>query len=408
MDKNKRQAVVIGINKYKDANIPRLSGAVNDAKEISQRLKDNGDFTVADNHILLNEEADCKSIRKAVSDLLWQTDECELALLYFSGHGFQDGYGNGYIAPYDMVKDEPFVLGINMKELKDIVMLSPNKQCVLVILDCCYSGIPTKGDKSSQEIVTSFDSYFKEFDGKKEGEGKIIFASSGEDQKSREFEPDGANCHGIFTYHLLAGMDGEASDNAGTITLDSLHNYVDNKFTEKKQRPKFYAAGSSQLNQIKITVASDKFEKYISEKLAVAGNVLHETDSIDSLDLINSTCHIHEVLSLVNNNDQAVLLKKEINDILIDWRNLVNVWFNDNELDIRPKITRGFQALEDIVQAMKFQEIVKLDNDEKKLLVLLLDVSRKKITNERFVEKCGFLINPKNPLGPAPNSPNIR
>src|SRR5260221_13322641 len=47
-----RQAVVIGVNKYEDDNIPELKGAENDAAEVRQRLadKESGGFKIEDRH----------------------------------------------------------------------------------------------------------------------------------------------------------------------------------------------------------------------------------------------------------------------------------------------------------------------------------------------------------------------
>src|SRR6266481_7567039 len=104
-----RRAVVIGVNKYEDDTIPELKGAENDASELHQRLSDleSGGFEIRKEHFLVGPKATCDAIRKAISDLLWKTDSSTLSLFYFSGHGFHDDYGNGYIAPWDMRRDEP-------------------------------------------------------------------------------------------------------------------------------------------------------------------------------------------------------------------------------------------------------------------------------------------------------------
>ncbi|HUJ89239.1 MAG TPA: caspase family protein, partial [Syntrophorhabdales bacterium] len=184
-----RRAVIIGINKYADGEIPELAGAENDAREMYEKLRDYGGFEIAKNHFLIGPDATYKAIRKAISDLLWETDKCYLSVLYFSGHGFQDGYENGYIAPYDMKASEPFVCGIDMEELKQVFLKTRNKDCALLILDCCYSGIPTqgKGSAAAAEIEAPFEKRFGAIrEETKTGAGKIILASSGKDERSRE------------------------------------------------------------------------------------------------------------------------------------------------------------------------------------------------------------------------------
>src|ERR1700674_2211187 len=140
-----RRAVVIGVNKYEDESIPELKGAENDATELHERLtdRDSGGFDVADGHFLVGKEATSDAIRQTLSDLLWKTDSSDLSLFYFSGHGFQDEYGNGYIAPWNMRRNDPMVRGIRMSYLTDLLLTATLKKTAMMILDCCYSGIAT-------------------------------------------------------------------------------------------------------------------------------------------------------------------------------------------------------------------------------------------------------------------------
>jgi uncharacterized caspase-like protein len=62
-----------------------------------------------------------------------------LVILYFSGQGIVDENKEGYLAPYDMDPEDPFLYGINMKELRNVISKSKNKASVVMILDCCYA-----------------------------------------------------------------------------------------------------------------------------------------------------------------------------------------------------------------------------------------------------------------------------
>ena len=88
-----------------------------------------------------------KNIRSAMSEILWEANSYDLILFYFSGHGFVDVYNTGYIAPYDMLREKPFVCGINMRELNYMLSTSLNKKNIVLILDVSYSGIAMKGFK---------------------------------------------------------------------------------------------------------------------------------------------------------------------------------------------------------------------------------------------------------------------
>jgi hypothetical protein len=248
-----RRAVVIGINTYEDPDVkPALNGAENDAREIFARLKKFGDFNVdRDRHLLLNENATCDNIRQAISDLFWKKDPCDVAVLYFSGHGFLDDYGNGYIAPWDHIYADPLVRGIRMQELREYFLAKNNKTGALLILDCCHSGVtaeirPQKGG-TTEMPGRLYESLTGE-QAKSLGSGKFILASSGANEKSREmrcrhklrsldkktddiaFEDFEEHDHGVMTYFLLEGMSGDAAED-DEVRIGTLYDHVQNQMS---------------------------------------------------------------------------------------------------------------------------------------------------------------------------------
>jgi Caspase domain len=274
-----RRAVVVGINRYKRAvedNIQVLTGAENDAQEMYERLKrtETCNFEISANHLLKGESATYERIRIAISDLLWKTGICDIALFYFSGHAIVDSYGVGYLAPYDMFKNDPTVFGLKIQDLKDLVKNSVDRKAVILILDCCYSGLATKGDPR-----TDFD---RNLDGA-EGEGRIIIASTEADAVSREI-PDYTHsnrekphAHGIFTSHLIDGLDGDAADRGGKISINGLLTYLDNKMTGvKKQRPRHSVSEGSKTDQIMIGFVPGTYYRFIENELIGAKNIIEQ------------------------------------------------------------------------------------------------------------------------------------
>ena len=121
-----RRAVIVGINRYANDKM-NLQGAVHDAEDIRSILKQYGPFTVEDGHFLTDERATMVAVREAISDLFWDTGDCELALFYFSGHGHRDHYNYVYLLPHDANNKEPFVKGIRIQELKDLFLRAEPK-----------------------------------------------------------------------------------------------------------------------------------------------------------------------------------------------------------------------------------------------------------------------------------------
>jgi hypothetical protein len=408
MEKSIRQAAIIGINNYKDPTIPPLSGAVNDATEIYRILKEYGEFEIADNHFLTNENAKCISIRKVISDLLWKSEPCDLTLFYFSGHGFKDGSGNGYIAPHDMIKSEPIIYGIKMQELKELILNSKLKQSVLLILDCCYSGIPTANEKAMPEASSSLQDYFGQLSKETDGKGRFIFASSGEDQKSREDENEvngKKTCHGIFTYHLIKGLDDGAADVQGYINLLSLRNYIEGKFLGQEKVPQFYEAGASQLDQILIATASGKRQKFIADSFIWIENWLNNRDDstrVDPGSLIRAANQIGLILERSTANDKAKQLRDEIDLGLKEYWKLVNEWLTNDPCEIRISKYKLYNELDKLISKdIGYAEATKFDERNKKLFANLCDVSIGKIEIDTFIRRCEFVSQPGSKSTPS-------
>jgi hypothetical protein len=243
-----RRAVVVGINKYEDPAVrPELKGAENDAREVFARLKKFGGFDIDKNkHLLLGDTATCVNIRRAISDLFWKKDPCDIAVFYFSGHGFLDDYGNGYLAPWNHEYKDPLVHGIRMQELREYFLANNNKTEALLILDCCHSGVTAEAKKGTADLNGRFYDSLTNNHVSVIGNGKFILASSGADEKSRElnaahgirildkkldeleFDDLEKHDHGVMTYHLLEGMNGGAAD-GDKVKIGRLYDYVRDK-----------------------------------------------------------------------------------------------------------------------------------------------------------------------------------
>jgi hypothetical protein len=397
----KRRAIVVGINNYSDGSIPPLEGAENDASDIYERLKDPeiGNYDIPAGHFLIGKEATCAQIRRAISDVFYKTDEsCDLAVFYFSGHGHElDYYNEGYIAPYDMSMEHPLVYGIKMSELKQVIsksVESTHVKCAIAILDCCYSGIATKGEKSLSDPGTKYEEHVKDFSSE---EGIIVLASSGEDQKSREItlkhkDETAPHAHGAFTYYLLEGLDGEASDSDGNICLGRLYEHAKAQVkTVRQQQIKLYAADASGIGTLQIAVCPRKYNERIELKIRDAVDC-YQTD--DPSVLISAVGPVAYVLERKPNYEKALELKNRINADLAKYQD-AGSWLALNKLLIKPKIQYAFQKLERFIVCFPdFDNIAKLDQDTQILLANLCEVSIGKISTETFIASCKPFNNP--------------
>ena len=126
----------------KKNNIPKLTNAVNDAKELAKVLKNIG----FDNIIELY---DNKATKKEILSLIYnklskEIDKNDRLLFFYSGHGLtyttkRNKKDVGYIVPYDGDIDK-----ISLIEFVDIVdkgIENISAKHVLFLMDCCFSGI---------------------------------------------------------------------------------------------------------------------------------------------------------------------------------------------------------------------------------------------------------------------------
>lgn len=207
-----KQALIIGIDKYKSQP---LNGCVNDARAIAKLLKYNGDTDKSSNfEVKLSENVKSRAALRGQIRNLFDRD-ADMALLYFSGHGYIDDVG-GYLVTPDGVQNDP---GISMDEILTYANQSDIKTKV-IILDCCNAGafgMPANLSGASQLR-----------------KGMTILTSSREKEASRE-----KNGHGIFTSLLLDALEGGAADLRGDVTPGSIYAHIDRTIGDWGQRPTF-------------------------------------------------------------------------------------------------------------------------------------------------------------------------
>jgi len=401
-----RRAVIVGINEYSDPKItPNLEGAENDATDMYQILQDYGGFEITESHYLLGPKATCKAIRKAISDLLWATDECFLSLFYFSGHGMVDSYGNLYLAPHDIERIEPFTYGIDIDELRKLVSKSKNKDSILLVLDCCYSGIGAKGDKSADDITAQIKSSLREtIEQAKTGKGKIILTSSGMDQKSRELTfckhriGGDSHPHGIYTFHMLEGLVGAAMDEECMITLGGLQKYIDSQLLEKgSQQPTSWAAELSGREYIRIAVASDAFNDLYNRIIKGAEEMYSKSE--DPVCILSGIDKISGVLTKIPAEKKALDLKDKFTKLLKEYKSKASIWLGTHRRDVRSNIEKVYKKLELLVPSLSFDQISELSSQEFALLSYLFEVTAGKISTSDVQIRCEPFNNPSSTSG---------
>ncbi|MBN2415419.1 caspase family protein [bacterium] len=212
-----RKALVVGIDYY--SNVSKLSGCVNDANSVKTILERNGDGTVNFQVKLLlsrdpMEIVNRRQLRNSIEELF--SGDGEIALLYFSGHGYIETVG-GYLCASDCESGHD---GVAIADILTWANGAEKIQSRIVILDCCHSGIA--GGKPLQNEASEIY------------EGVTILTASTAEQYAIE-----ANGSGVFTSLLVDALAGAASNLVGDITPGSVYAHVDQSLGPWAQRPMF-------------------------------------------------------------------------------------------------------------------------------------------------------------------------
>lgn len=132
MRSEKRVALVIGNAKYPGK--ARLRNPVNDARKIAAKLKST-DFKF---EVIEVYDADQQQMRRAAVKFGQQLRDGGVGLLFYTGHGIQDGQEN-YLVPIDAQLNEPGAIESDGVALRDVLnwMGSDRTRLRIVILDAC-------------------------------------------------------------------------------------------------------------------------------------------------------------------------------------------------------------------------------------------------------------------------------
>src|SRR6266436_6016492 len=192
---SRKSALVVGVSHYSSSSLPELRYASTDAKEMAATLKSQG-FRV---ETLINKDATRTNVLRSLEKLRNRTSHGDVGLFYFSGHGLQLG-DNSYISPYDATADHS-LLGVD--EIQNSLFSAAGT--AMIVLDACETG--RHSDDSHPSMTSTVRTLFSSQFG------------------SASYESDRLG-HGIFTYYLLRGLQGNAADDRGLITWNSLTDFV--------------------------------------------------------------------------------------------------------------------------------------------------------------------------------------
>ena len=220
-------ALIVGVEGYENTNADALY-ADRDAKMFRDYASEK--LGIPENRIktLLNDNAEYAEILLTTKDWLRRASKSNKSdiYIYFAGHGLASDDGKDmYLLPYDgrprlldktaLLRDELFA------EIQQA-----NPKSVTVFLDTCYSGT-TRG---TDMLIASRPIAIRALEQSIPNNFTVFSAAAG-DQTSKPLEEAK---HGMFSYFLMKGMEGDAdSNNDNKITARELHAYVEQNVVQQ-------------------------------------------------------------------------------------------------------------------------------------------------------------------------------
>ena len=254
-----KYALLVGINDYR-GDISPLRYCVADVEAFSQALVEVAGFAEERVYLMTSQMSGQKdptnvNVIKQLSILSERVKPEDTFIFYFSGHGVsKDGQSFLLATNSDSTTTDTLeISGIPLAKVSQILSRIQAKQ-LLTVIDACRND-PNAGRGEQDNLLTnSFSRGFKIKRGNdNSGTPKVSATLYACNIGERAYEwPEKE--HGVFSYFLLEGIKGEATNQNGEITIVDLADYTQKKvvrwaeeFRGKNQRPWLDQSGGAKL-----------------------------------------------------------------------------------------------------------------------------------------------------------------
>jgi formylglycine-generating enzyme required for sulfatase activity len=254
----KRYALLVGVREYDHAKLPPLKYTENDVEELARVLKQAGYhevflLTTTRGEKTAASKPTAANIRKKLKGLLDKVTRRDVVLIGLAGHGVQytvkvDGKDRdeSFFCPSDArLRDTNDLkeLAKTMLSLRELFkeLDDSGAGAKLLLVDACRNDASESRNIKLEALARPAS-----------GTAAMFSCKSGE----RAWEsPKLGKGHGVFFYHVIEGLKGEAKDDDGTVTWDDLTRYVRRRVV--RQVPLLIGGGARQTPHLMANVEGD-------------------------------------------------------------------------------------------------------------------------------------------------------
>lgn len=221
-------AIIIGIEKYR--RVPNADFANRDASVFYDYARRALGIRPENIRLLIDDKAGAAEILRTLNTWLPTRVKKNTTDIYifYSGHGLpSEGGEDLYFLPHEVDRDLLQRTAISQKEVVQAIQVTDPKS-VTMFIDSCYSGQTRTGTSllASARPISIAPKALTEFP-----PNYMVISASAPDQISSS-SPELK--HGIFSYYLMLGMEGEADGNKdGQITVGEMQTYLSQQVTRR-------------------------------------------------------------------------------------------------------------------------------------------------------------------------------
>jgi hypothetical protein len=227
LEKPRLYLLTIAVNRYRDGDL-RLKYSTDDAEGVIKLVteKSRSLFSGVETYRLHDEQVTKAQLEKVVAKIGGQAARGDVFVLFMAGHGLTDEMdGMYYFLPVDFRYtglESVAKQGISMLDFKRMLS-SIQAMKSLFLIDTCNSGSFSEGMASRG--VTEKVALNK----LARAVGRATIAASSKNQVALE----GFQGHGVFSYTVMEGLRGNASNRKGEITINALASYIEETLPER-------------------------------------------------------------------------------------------------------------------------------------------------------------------------------
>ncbi|HEX5646343.1 MAG TPA: hypothetical protein VFX56_05185, partial [Nitrospira sp.] len=209
--------IAIGVGKFRDARVPAVKYAERDAEVMSGYLRAIGGVPPERTRLLLDQNALREDLAETFEEWLpKRVDADTVVYVYFSGRALVDGKSGAVsLVPFDGTTASVKRL-YPVRRMQEVLSKLPIQRAIMIFE---VSLDPTPGSNPASTPQADWE------DGRDEGKNEVMWMVGNKALQEAHVYEQGK--HGLFTYHLLRGLQGLADiDRDGTVVAGELCTYA--------------------------------------------------------------------------------------------------------------------------------------------------------------------------------------